>query len=351
MTVELAAGVLCWRRARDGLEVLLVHRPRYDDWSWPKGKAHDGEPLPQTAVREAAEETGLAVALGRPLGRGAVPAARRPAQAGDLLGGDRARPARRPRADERRRRGRRPGVAAGCAEARALLTRAVRRRPAGPCSRARRAGGRARHRAGARRPARHVAAPGLVGARRRRPAAGLGRPAPGPRAWWRCWPAGPPSGSSARRGGAASRRSRRSRPRRGSTVRDQELAERGGRAPLAGADPPARAPAARRGPAGAALHPPARAGRGVRRRPRRPATPPSRASVPAKDPFLAPGEVLVAHVALPPDHAGHASSPWSGTSRRRDARHPAFTSASVGGHPIRVGMFTLRSSSPDRRFT
>jgi 8-oxo-dGTP pyrophosphatase MutT (NUDIX family)/phosphohistidine phosphatase SixA len=68
MTVELAAGVLCWRRARDGLEVLLVHRPRYDDWSWPKGKAHDGEPLPQTAVREAAEETGLAVALGRPLG-------------------------------------------------------------------------------------------------------------------------------------------------------------------------------------------------------------------------------------------------------------------------------------------
>ena len=72
MTAEQAAGVLCWRRASsrpaDGLEVLLVHRPRYDDWSWPKGKAHTGEPLPCTAVREAAEETGLAVRLGRPLG-------------------------------------------------------------------------------------------------------------------------------------------------------------------------------------------------------------------------------------------------------------------------------------------
>ncbi len=71
MTAEQAAGVLCWRRvssAPDGLEVLLVHRPRYDDWSWPKGKVHSGEPLPRAAVREAAEETGLAVRLGRPLG-------------------------------------------------------------------------------------------------------------------------------------------------------------------------------------------------------------------------------------------------------------------------------------------
>jgi 8-oxo-dGTP pyrophosphatase MutT (NUDIX family)/phosphohistidine phosphatase SixA len=71
VTVELAAGVLCWRRATfgsHGLEVLLVHRPRYDDWSWPKGKVKDGEPLPRTAIREAAEETGLAVVLGRPLG-------------------------------------------------------------------------------------------------------------------------------------------------------------------------------------------------------------------------------------------------------------------------------------------
>jgi 8-oxo-(d)GTP phosphatase len=68
VTVEQAAGVLCWRGARDGLEVLLVHRPRYDDWSWPKGKVQPGEPLARTAVREAAEETGLDVVLGRPLG-------------------------------------------------------------------------------------------------------------------------------------------------------------------------------------------------------------------------------------------------------------------------------------------
>jgi 8-oxo-(d)GTP phosphatase len=71
VTVEQAAGVLCWRRApfgSHGLEVLLVHRSRYDDWSWPKGKVKDGEPVPCTAVREAAEETGLDVVLGRPLG-------------------------------------------------------------------------------------------------------------------------------------------------------------------------------------------------------------------------------------------------------------------------------------------
>lgn len=70
MTAEQAAGVLCWRRAASkpgGLEVLLVHRPRYDDWSWPKGKVKGGEPLPRTAVRETAEETGLEVVLGRPL--------------------------------------------------------------------------------------------------------------------------------------------------------------------------------------------------------------------------------------------------------------------------------------------
>ena len=38
----LAAGCLCWRRAGNGLEVLVIHRPRYDDWSFPKGKQDPG---------------------------------------------------------------------------------------------------------------------------------------------------------------------------------------------------------------------------------------------------------------------------------------------------------------------
>ena len=49
------------------LEVLLVHRPRYDDWSWPKGKLDPGEDWAVAAARETVEETGLEVRLGRPL--------------------------------------------------------------------------------------------------------------------------------------------------------------------------------------------------------------------------------------------------------------------------------------------
>ena len=42
-----AAGCLCWRSdGRSGLELLIIHRPRYDDWSWPKGKQEDQETLP-----------------------------------------------------------------------------------------------------------------------------------------------------------------------------------------------------------------------------------------------------------------------------------------------------------------
>ena len=62
-----AAGTLPWR-LRDGtLEVALVHRPRYDDWSWAKGKLDPGEEWAVAAVRETDEETGLAVRLGPPL--------------------------------------------------------------------------------------------------------------------------------------------------------------------------------------------------------------------------------------------------------------------------------------------
>lgn len=63
-----AAGTLPWRRTRaGGLEVLLVHRPRYHDWSWSKGKLDPGEEWPVAAARETEEETAIPVRLGRPL--------------------------------------------------------------------------------------------------------------------------------------------------------------------------------------------------------------------------------------------------------------------------------------------
>jgi 8-oxo-(d)GTP phosphatase len=62
-----AAGAIVWRRGPEGPEVLLIHRPRRDDWSLAKGKRDPGEQLPQTAVREVVEETGLHPRLGRPL--------------------------------------------------------------------------------------------------------------------------------------------------------------------------------------------------------------------------------------------------------------------------------------------
>lgn len=62
-----AGGAVVWRVDRGHLQVLLVHRPRYDDWSWPKGKVEPGESLPVCAVREVGEETGLPVVLGQPL--------------------------------------------------------------------------------------------------------------------------------------------------------------------------------------------------------------------------------------------------------------------------------------------
>jgi 8-oxo-dGTP diphosphatase len=63
----LAAGALCWRLRKGVLEVLLIHRPRYDDWSWPKGKLDPGETLPEAAVREVREEAALEITLGVPL--------------------------------------------------------------------------------------------------------------------------------------------------------------------------------------------------------------------------------------------------------------------------------------------
>lgn len=55
-----AAGAVLWRRgAGGGLEVAIVHRPEYDDWSLPKGKVKGSETALAAAVREVAEETGV----------------------------------------------------------------------------------------------------------------------------------------------------------------------------------------------------------------------------------------------------------------------------------------------------
>jgi len=62
--ITLAAGAALWRPAADGAEVLLVHRPKYDDWSLPKGKSESGEHLLLTAVREVFEETCVRPVLG-----------------------------------------------------------------------------------------------------------------------------------------------------------------------------------------------------------------------------------------------------------------------------------------------
>jgi 8-oxo-dGTP diphosphatase len=72
----LAAGGVVWRAVtvadeggatRPSIEIVLVHRPRYDDWSFPKGKLGQGESFEAAARREVAEETGLVCELGEEL--------------------------------------------------------------------------------------------------------------------------------------------------------------------------------------------------------------------------------------------------------------------------------------------
>ncbi|NGO71745.1 NUDIX domain-containing protein [Streptomyces sp. SB3404] len=70
-----AAGCVLWRRAPsgDGIELALVHRPKYGDWSWPKGKLNRAEREDarcgerRAARREVREETGMECELGAPL--------------------------------------------------------------------------------------------------------------------------------------------------------------------------------------------------------------------------------------------------------------------------------------------
>ncbi len=59
-----AAGGVVWRQVQDELEVVLVHRRAYDDWSFPKGKVDPGESDEHTALREVEEEAGVVCQLG-----------------------------------------------------------------------------------------------------------------------------------------------------------------------------------------------------------------------------------------------------------------------------------------------
>jgi 8-oxo-(d)GTP phosphatase len=73
-----AAGAVLWRvdntdAANRDVEIALIHRPRYDDWSLPKGKVDPGETAPVAAVREVLEETGQHTVLGRRLDKVSYP--------------------------------------------------------------------------------------------------------------------------------------------------------------------------------------------------------------------------------------------------------------------------------------
>lgn len=68
-----AAGAVLWRPGPTGPEIAVIHRPKYGDWSLPKGKLDPGETPVVAAVREVAEETGLPCTLGRYLGHVTYP--------------------------------------------------------------------------------------------------------------------------------------------------------------------------------------------------------------------------------------------------------------------------------------
>ncbi len=63
-----AAGGVVWCQSADHIEVVVVHRPKYDDWSLPKGKLEEGESFATAAAREIVEETGAHGELGADLG-------------------------------------------------------------------------------------------------------------------------------------------------------------------------------------------------------------------------------------------------------------------------------------------
>ncbi|WP_047240078.1 NUDIX hydrolase [Corynebacterium epidermidicanis] len=91
----LAAGAVLWRGDLSdpaSIEIAVIHRPHYDDWSLAKGKVDPGESLPTTAAREILEETGFEVRLGKLLGKVTYPVMDRTKVVyywtGEVLGGE-----------------------------------------------------------------------------------------------------------------------------------------------------------------------------------------------------------------------------------------------------------------------
>ena len=103
-SVVRAAGGVVTRAGREGAEILLVHRPRYDDWTLPKGKAEAGESDEDCALREVEEETGLACELGPEVAVSEYEDAGREAEAGAVLRDDASRGSRGGAAERGRRR-------------------------------------------------------------------------------------------------------------------------------------------------------------------------------------------------------------------------------------------------------
>ena len=66
--IEAAGGVVLRHNAAGAPEVAVIHRPRYEDWSLPKGKLEPGETWEEAAVREVEEETGYRCRIGEGLG-------------------------------------------------------------------------------------------------------------------------------------------------------------------------------------------------------------------------------------------------------------------------------------------
>jgi 8-oxo-dGTP diphosphatase len=75
--VRAAGGLVCRRGIGGQVELVLVHRPAYDDWAFPKGKLQRGESEEEAALREVEEETGLRCELGREVGVSSYRDARR----------------------------------------------------------------------------------------------------------------------------------------------------------------------------------------------------------------------------------------------------------------------------------